>query len=152
MEKLKRTMTVLALTAGFCCLPAVTFAQANNNDKTLLEGKWVLESASIQKISANDTLRVDVDEMKLNPFFALYDTLIFNADTLIIPFPDTYSQGEYRQTDGKLEIMFMAAPAVLDNMIEDKKLYLTQRVTIGCEDCTYSVQTIYIKDRHENDD
>ena len=152
MDKLLRKTIVFAFAAGFCCMSALTFAQANENDKTLLEGKWVLESASIQKITGRDTLRVDADEMKDNPFFALYDTLIFKSDTLIIPFSDVYSHGEYRYTDTQIEILFMAAPHVLDLIIEDKKIFFTHRVSTSCENCIYLVQTIYTKDRHENDD
>ena len=64
MWKLKRKMTVLALAAGFYNMSVLTYAQANENDNTLLEGKRVSETTVIQKITGGETLRVDADEMK----------------------------------------------------------------------------------------
>jgi len=145
-------MIVFAFAAGFCGMPALTLAQAGDNDKTLLEGKWVLESTSIRKITGSDTVRVDADEMKDNPFFALYDTLLFKADTLTIPFSDTFSQGEYRLTDDKIEFNFMPVTHLLRFVVENEKIDFTQYVLLDCEDCTYSVQTVYKKDSHEDDE
>jgi len=56
-------MVILALLTSICCMPVLTLAQTGENE-TVLEGKWVLSSASIQQITGRDTLRVNSDEMK----------------------------------------------------------------------------------------
>jgi len=153
-------MVILALLASFYSMPVLTLAQTGEND-TALDGKWVLESASIQKITDRagradrDTLKVDVDTKKEDLLFALYDTLIFKADTLTIYFGDfenAVSQDKYSWTDNTIEINFMPAPHVMLYALKDEKLYFTQKTSLGCKDCEYVIQTIYKKGRHENDD
>jgi len=56
-------MVILALLASIYSIPVLSFAQTGENE-TVLEGKWVLESASIQEITGRDTLKADADDMK----------------------------------------------------------------------------------------
>ena len=148
MGEMKRRMVILALAAGFCGVSVCAFAQANENDRTLLEGKWVLESAVIQKITGSDTLIVDAETKKEDLLFALYDTLIFKADTLTIYFGDSgelVSQDRYSWTDSFIEINFMPAPHLLYYLVKDEDLYFTQKTSLGCNDCEYMIQTVYKK-------
>ena len=117
----------------------------------LLDGKWVLETTAIHKILDGDTVKVEVDMMKHNSFFALYDTLLFVENTLTIPSLNTFSKGEYRWTEGIIEIPFMAAPHELEFTVEEEKIFFTQHILFGCRECMYLVQTVYKRENHEND-
>jgi len=110
-----------------------------------LQGRWEITQASVLKISGSDTLTVNVDSVKNNPFFALYDTLIFEGNRLSLPVSGHLAQGEYSLTGNEIAFNFTAVAYVLKYRIADEKLYLTQRTTISylCSDCIYLVETVY---------
>ena len=133
--------------------PAHLAEQAKADNDELFEGTWTLETATIQKITDNGTLELAASRFKDDSFIALYETLIFKAKTLTIPHADTScSQGEFSWTDNQIIIPFMAAPHVLNYIVKEGKINFTQYESNGCEDCTYLIQTVYIKESHENDE
>ena len=148
-----KKMVLLLITFGLFGMSVSGFMQSEENEKELLEGTWTLEAATIRKITDSDTLELAASRFKDDSFFALYDTLIFKADTLTIPYADTScSQGEYSRTDNQIFIPFMAAPHVLNYIVKEGKIHFTQYESNGCEDCTYQIQTVYKKESHENDE
>jgi len=135
----------LLLTA-YCLLSAGTAFAQTTNTIAPVEGHWVLEKATVLKITGSDTLAVDVNMVKDNSLIALYDTLMFKGKVLTIPFRNTYRQGEYNWTDNTIEIPFMAAPHLLDYLIKDERMYFTQQESLTRESCIYLIQTVYKKD------
>jgi len=146
------TQTLVAfclLFAAFSLLPSGAFAQTVEAASPL-EGQWVLENAAAFKITGSDTLAIDVNTVKNNSSIVLYDTLTFKGNRLSLPFRNTYVQGKYSWTDKAIKIPFMSAPLLLDYVIKDEKVCFTQQISVGCEGCTYFIQTIYKKVSHEN--
>jgi len=129
----------LLLTAYCLLFTGTAFAQPTNTIAPV-EGHWVLEKATVLKITGSDTLAVDVNTVKDNSFVALFDALQFKGNTLILSFADGYFQGEYTQTGSTIEIYFTPAPFVLSYRVEGEKIYFTQAATADCE---YVAQTVY---------
>jgi len=134
------------------CFPLWSLALTNQAAPVIgetvapLEGNWVLEKATVQKVTGSNTETVELSAMKDNPFVALFDALQFTENTLSLSLADSYFQGEYIWTGSTIEIHFTPAPLVLSYRVEGEKTYFTQEMAEGCPGCVYVVQTVYKKD------
>jgi hypothetical protein len=132
------------LLALSCCCTVSAYSQSSP-----LEGSWILEDASIVKITAGDTIPIDASTVKENLRFGLFDKLTFKADSLLLFEEGCGCNGVYQLTGNQVEISFTPLPLMWEYRIEDEDLYFKQRFSYAGSDYParydYQVLTTYKK-------
>ena len=117
------------------------------SQKNLLDGIWKLDGASIVKNSDNSV--IEFDKVKQNPYFGLFEGLIFQEDNLIVIENGYEIKGTPEITNDKIEIPFTDAPIEAQYQIKNGQLFLEQRVSYPGEGHSdndlYIVSTKYKK-------
>ena len=99
-----------------------SFAQKN-----LLEGSWKLDSVSVVK-SSNRSV-VEISQVKQNPYFGLFDELIFQGEELTITENGYQVNGLVQISNTKIAFHFTPAPIEAEYEIKNGELFLTQRIS-----------------------
>jgi hypothetical protein len=127
-----------------CCCFASAYSQTSP-----LEGTWILEDASIVKITAGDTIPIDANTVKENPYFELYDKLTFKADSLLLFEEGCGCNGVYQLTGDQIVISFTPALIIWKYQAKDEYLHLKNTLSIFGgnypERGEYQVSTTYKK-------
>ena len=95
--------------------------------KNLLEGSWKLDSVSVVKSSDNSA--VEISQVKQNPYFGLFDGLIFQGEELTVIENGNSTKGTVQLFNEKISFHFMPAPIEVEYRIKDEQLFLEQRVS-----------------------
>ncbi len=95
--------------------------------KNLLDGTWKLDSVLVMKSSDNSF--VTLENVKQNPYFGLFDELIFNEKELIVIENGNQAAGIVEISKDKIIIPFTAAPIEAQYQMEGEQLYLEQYIS-----------------------
>lgn len=131
---LKRQFYLLVL---FLSVTSTLIAQ-NSNEKQKLQGKWILENSSIQKVEGNDSVKVDIARLKNTDFdisIHVLPKLEFYGDSLNVIFSNSQFVGQI-YIDGT-QIRYYALPMPIDfnfsirkNELILHKLYTSQNGSV----------------------
>ena len=112
-----------------------------------LDGTWKLDSVQIVKNSDNSV--VAFNKFKQNPYFGLFDELIFKGDDLTVVESGNKMNGKVQISNDKLSFAFTPAPFEAQYQIKNEQLFLEHRVSYPGEghpdNDIYTVLTKYIK-------
>ena len=109
------------------CLLLVGMVVPSFAQKNLLEGSWKLDSVSVVKSSDNSA--VEISQVKLNPYFGLFDELIFQGEELTVTENGYQVNGLAQISNTKFAFHFTPAPIEAEYQIKNGELFLTQYVS-----------------------
>jgi hypothetical protein len=113
-----------------------------------LNGKWILESASvIQDDNGNET-KLNLDEAKKIISFRFYDELIFSEEQLILVFDETSFDGQATITSNLIQIDAAPASLFFTWKVKRGRLYLEHKHTersLNKANVNYKISSVYIK-------
>ncbi|MDH6358497.1 hypothetical protein [Parabacteroides sp. PF5-9] len=146
MKQISCVLTLrIFLVAAFLTTTLSAYTQEVN-----LTGSWVLEEATVLKITApGNTIPVELSSAREKLYDALPDKLQFSGDMLTLSYSRMDIAGQYQVQEGKIECPFTAAPMSMVYTFVDGKLHLTQQVDYGFRQNgvllweKYQVVTIY---------
>ena len=122
MDKIdKKTMRKIAFIKVFLLLCSCSaFAQSS------LDGTWKLDSVLI--IKNGDSSVVEVSQVKQNPYFGLFDELVFQGNALTVTENGYPITGAVQISIDKISFAFMAAPIEVAYQINGGELVLDRRI------------------------
>jgi hypothetical protein len=114
----------------------------------LLKGTWTFESATVVQNNSGGTTNVNVNTVKSDTQFALFDKLVFNNAQLTLILGDIILEGQAAITSGLIQSDAFPSPLIFTWKIEDGKLYLEREFTHYSPEnpnTDYKVSSIYTK-------
>jgi len=123
-------------------LTAFAYAQSSQ-----LKGKWVLESATVVQNNNGSTTNLDVNAVKADINFSLYDELVFADQQLTLVFQEMSFEGPVTVTQNMILTNAAPAPLAFSWKIEEGKLYLAHEyddLSPEKANISYKVSSVYI--------
>jgi hypothetical protein len=121
-------------------LTAFAYAQSSQ-----LKGKWVLESATVVQNNNGSTTNLDVNAVKANILFGLYDELVFADQQLTLVFQGKVAEGPVTVTSNMILTNAAPAPLSFSWKIEEGALYLVREYGDPSQtNISYKVSSVYI--------
>jgi hypothetical protein len=129
---------ILLLLMAVTCLFVPTFAHAQSVQP---EGAWMLESASV--VQSDDGVAVDVETVKADLGFGLFDELIFSGEQLTLVLGEIRLEGPVTVASNMFQANSAHMPLIFSWRIEERKLYLEREHEKGT--VSYKILSVYTK-------